>query len=112
MLVIAQVINVGDQTWYVKWQTLGNADNGSAVQFGQFPDRTIQAVGTFGGATVTLEGSMDSTTWATLRDFQGNSVTLTDSSVRLIAECPLYVRVRTSGGSGTNLDAYISGSRA
>lgn len=100
-----------DQTWTIKWTAMGNADTGSSVNMAQFPDRTFGVQGTFGGATVILEGSMDASAWTTLQDFKGNPISFTSAGLALIAECPLLVRARTSGGSGTSIDAYLVGSR-
>lgn len=111
--ITAVTTGIPDQTWQVKWAAMGNADTGSSVAFGQYPDRTIGIVGTFGGATVTIQGSMDGgTTWATLHDFQGNSATFTAAALFLIAENPTLIRPITSGGSGTAVDVYCLGSRA
>lgn len=106
------VINVGDQTWYAKWPAMGNADTGLAMDMGQYPDRTVGVTGTFGGATVTIQGSMDGTTWVTLNDFKGNALTITSANVSLIAESPIHLRAITSGGSGTTVDVWVLGSRA
>lgn len=109
--ITAVELSNSDQSWTIKWPAMGNADTGSGVNMAQFPDRTFGVNGTFGGATVVLEGSMDGTVYVGLQDFKGNAVTLTSAGVVLVAECPLLVRARTSGGSGTNVDAYLVGSR-
>jgi hypothetical protein len=106
------VINNSDQTWYVQWLAMGNADTGSGTEFGQYPDRTIGVYGTFGGATVTIQGSMDNSTWSTLNDYKGNALTYTAAGISLIAENPLYIRAITSGGSGSSINVIILGSRA
>lgn len=83
------------------WASMGNADTGTAVDYNHFLDRSIQVTGTFGGATVTVQGSNDGTNFATLSDYQGNLLTLTAAGLKPIAEGVRYIRVITSGGSGT-----------
>lgn len=109
--ISAVELSNSDQSWTIKWAAMGNADSGTGVNMTQFPDRTFGVNGTFGGATVVLEGSMDGTVYTTLQDFKGNAISFTAAGVALVSECPLLVRARTSGGSGTNLDAYLVGTR-
>jgi hypothetical protein len=110
--ITANQISNQDQQWYIKWAAMGNADTGTGVEFGQFPDRTVGITGTFGGATVTIQGSVDNTNWVTLHDFLGNTTVYTAGAIALLAENPLYIRAITSGGSGTAVDVYLLGSRA
>ena len=90
------------------WETMGDADTGLAVPIpsGMYP--TIQAIGTFGGATVTAEGSLDGTTWFTGHDDQANASTFTSAGGKLFAPYCWQVRVITSGGSGTDVDVYLA----
>jgi hypothetical protein len=63
--------------------------------------------GTFGGATVTLQGSNDGTNWFTLNDPLGNDLAWLSSTattgLRQIAENTLYLRPITAGGTGTSV---------
>lgn len=106
-------IDNNDQTRTVSWQGLGNADSGLGMAFAQFPDRTLCGQGTWGGATMTFQGSMDGgTTWFTLTDHLGNTLVWTANAIALVAENPTLVRPITSGGSGTSLNVYLVGTRA
>jgi hypothetical protein len=90
-----------------KWEGLGNADSGTALDGARYPDKTITILGTFGGATVVIEGSNDGgTTWHTLNDSrgEGNSFSVTDEDTRVLLENPLLIRPSTSGGTGTDVD--------
>jgi hypothetical protein len=101
-----------DQTRTLLWAAMGNADTGLAAAFGQFPDRTVTITGTFGGATVLIQGSGDGgTTWDTLKDYLGNSLSFTSHAVALIAENPPLIRPSTSGGTGSVIAVTIIGSR-
>lgn len=89
------------------WETMGDADTGTSVTFNQFGDRSVQVIGTFGSATVTIQGSNDGATWETLTDYQGNAVTFTAAGLTPIAEVTRYIRAITSGGTGTDVDVYV-----
>lgn len=97
------------------WEALGNADDGAPVAIPYAADMTVQVTGTFGGATCVLEGSNDGTNWRTLHSERvasgggSNSVSLSFTSTGLdkVYETPVYVRPKTSGGTGTDLDVTL-----
>lgn len=91
------------------WEALGNADDGAPISLAYAADITVQVAGTFGGATCVFEGSNDGTNWFTLhsdRVVSGSSVALSSTSAGMchLAEKPVYMRPKTSGGTGTDLD--------
>jgi len=103
-----------------QWLGLGNADTGVPVALTDWADRSIQVSGTFGGATLTVQGSNDYTNyfaqnyssmvWNTMRDPLGNLLTFsTSGDLKQMLELALYVRVITSGGAGTNLNVVMGG---
>lgn len=90
------------------WTALGNADTGTSVLLSSASDRSVQVEGTFGGATVTVQGSNDGTNWQTLTDPQGSALTWTSANrLEQIEEITRYVRVITSGGTGTNINVNM-----
>lgn len=71
-----------------------------------FPDKTVQVVGTFGGCSVVIEGSNNSTdgddgNWSVLVDPFNSSLSFTSAGLKQILENTKYVRARISGGDGT-----------
>lgn len=95
----------------VTW-TMGNADTGIGVKTADFADKTISATGTFGGATIVVSGSNDSTngtdgTWTTINDATQAALSKTAAFLLTILENPLWIRVVTSGGSGTTITAIL-----
>jgi hypothetical protein len=91
-----------------RWADLGNADDGSPVSIPYAADNVIQIEGTFGGATCVFEGSNDGTNWHTLhseRISSNSSMTLsvTSAALRHVLEQAVYLRPKTSGGTGTSL---------
>lgn len=92
----------------VTW-ALGNADTGVASNIKRWADRTVHVTGTFGGATVTIQGSNDNVTFATLNDNTGAALTFTAAGLKVILENPTYIRAVTSGGAGTAVVVVIAG---
>jgi hypothetical protein len=82
-------------------------DTGYPVQYVGNADRTVQVYGTFGGATVTLEGSLDGTNWATLNDAQGSPIAITEAKLEAVTELVRYTRPSVSGGSGASLTVML-----
>jgi hypothetical protein len=86
----------------VTWSGLLNGDTGEQVSLTDFPDRTVQIVGTFGaGGAVNFEGSNDGTNWAILTDPQGNAITKTSAAIESVTETPRYVRPSVTAGDGS-----------
>lgn len=68
----------------------------------------IQAVGTFGGGTVKLQGSNDNTNWVDLNDVTGTAIGLTAAGGAEFTTSALYIRPIITGGTGDDVDVYIS----
>ena len=109
MATIAKQVLTADgaRSSRILWEALGDADDGEPQIIGEQPDGSIQFVGTFASATVVLEGTNDGTNWITLRDDIGSSISLTSGDLKMFLQRVWKVRPRTSGGSGTDIDAYL-----
>jgi hypothetical protein len=80
-----------------KW-VLASGDTGKPVAMADYPDRTVQAIGT--GTTVTIEGSNDLSTWKALNDTTGTAISLSSGDFAVILENPQYIRpVAASAGA-------------
>jgi hypothetical protein len=101
-------IVTSDHQFTASW-ALGNADTGLGVDMHRWADRTVQVVGTFGGATVLIEGSNDNSNWLTLNDSSGAALSFTATGMKVILENPLYVRASSSGGAGSAITVIIAG---
>ena len=90
------------RTILAQWADLANGDEGEALPFSQYADKTVQVVGTFGaGGSVTIEGSNNGTDWAVLADAQGNALNITSAKIEQVLEVTQYVRPRVTAGDGT-----------
>lgn len=83
------------------WTGLLQGDEGDSLPFSQYTDKSVQVTGTFGGATLRVEGSNNGTDWAVLTDPQGNDLLITSAKVEMVTEATLYTRPKVSGGDGT-----------
>jgi hypothetical protein len=91
-----------DHATLVTWSGLLNGDDGAPVNLSDFPDRTIQILGTFGtGGSVSFEGSNNGIDYLVLTDPQGNAITKTATAMEFVTETPLWVRPRVTAGDGS-----------
>ena len=88
----------------VTWGPLANGDTGSWERFAAYPDKSIHVYGTFGAATVTIQGTNETGTPAqtpTLNDPQGNALTYTSERLEQLLENVNQIRPSVAGGGGT-----------
>lgn len=79
---------------------LTGTDDGRPEVAPQYPNKSVQVTGTFGGGTVLIEGSNDGgTTWSTLTDPQGNALSFTvTGAIEKVQENTQLIRPRASVG--------------
>ena len=90
-----------------QWSAIPLSSTGTPDQISRFPAHSIQIGGTFGGATVTVEGSDDGVTYFTLTG--ENPAGGADVPVSVTAAnrfdlpnvVPQHVRPKVTGGDGT-----------
>jgi len=106
--VVSSIKQFQENTVKAFWETLLNTDVGSAHRQPGWAIRHVQVTGTFGGATVTMQGSHDGTNWATLNDLQGDPITISAAGITSIQESTLQIRPNVTGGDGTtDLDVAL-----
>jgi hypothetical protein len=92
------------------WSGLLSGDDGDPAGYGDFADRSVQVTGTLSGATVTIQGSLDGNTWATLTDPTQNELVFSSLKIEAITEATVYVRpVVTGGDANTNVTVLLFG---
>lgn len=74
----------------------------------------VQVVGTFGGATVTIEISNDGTNWVTAKDLFNVNTVFTATGYAELTLSAAYIRPKITGGTGDSLTviATLRGSNA
>ena len=92
-----------------KW-ALGNADTGVGVSLASFTYKTMTLTGTWGGATVVIQGANEDVdaSYITMVDPQGNALSKTADAIETLLENPLFIRVKSSGGTGTVVAAIVT----
>jgi hypothetical protein len=92
---------VGNNAAIYTWTGLASASSGDKIQGPGWTDRSIQFTGTFGGATLILQGSNDGVNWFTLHDPFSNLLSFTSAALAEVTEVTNYMRPTISGGDGT-----------
>lgn len=90
-----------DRCTVATWASMAQNDVGMPMGNSQYTDRSFQVAGTFGGASVSIEGTNDGSNWAVLTDPQGNPLTFTTAKIEMVSEATLRVRPKVTGGDGT-----------
>jgi hypothetical protein len=114
MATIKPEINeIGRWTYVAIWRGMASGDDAEPIKLAGSNDRTAQVIGTFGGASVSIDGSLEiypatATNFATLTDPQGLALTFTASKVEAITELTNLIKPTLTGGGGSTLvDVYL-----
>lgn len=88
----------------VQWSGMATGDSGSAYEVSPWSLISAQATGTFGGATVAIEGSNDGTNFVTLTKAPGSTAaSFTAAGLLQVVEHPRYIRPSVTGGAGSGI---------
>ena len=68
----------------------------------------VQVSGTFGSATVVLQGSNDGITYATLKDPSGANLSFTAAGYAEFSSGASFIKPSISGGTGDSLNIIVS----
>jgi len=93
-------------TWVL---TTADPNGDPVVGYEDYADRTVQFYGTFGGATVQLQGRLDVVGgYEPLTDPQGNAITKTAAALEAVLEAvPLTRAALTVVGAGASITAVL-----
>lgn len=108
MSTINPTQNVGLQSTTTTWAGLATGDTGAPIAT-DGKQMTVQVGGTFGGATVTMQGSNDGTNWVSLNDqaVPGNVCSFTSAGLKGVLQAVKYIRPVVTGGTGTGLSVIL-----
>jgi hypothetical protein len=93
----------------ITWETVTSDDTATAVipmGVGSLA-ASVQVIGTFGGCTVTIQGSNDNSNWATLKDIYGANLSFTAAGLADFSTACGYVRPSVSGGTSEDIDVAL-----
>lgn len=88
--------------------TAGNASITRYAPHVSLATGSVQVSGTFGGATVVLQGSNDGTTYATLKDSQGSDLSFTSAGYGEFSSGAAFIKPSISGGTGDSLTVTVT----
>lgn len=98
----------------VLWEGVTESDTCLPVTVDSVQDKTVQVLGTFGAATVILQGTLqprlahtESPTYFSLSDSTGTTISLTAAGGVEVLEAVHRIRPSASGGTGQDLDIYL-----
>lgn len=91
----------------VTWSALATSDTGTPLSSAAFADRSVQVNGTFGGSTVTIEGSNDGINYTTLTDTAGAALSFTVAGIRQILQITRYIRPLVTGGAAAAVNVNL-----
>lgn len=86
----------------------GDTINSATLENMQGGVGAVQLSGTWGGATVVLQVSNDGSTWATMKDVNGASISATDDAFHEFSTAGVYIRPSSSGGSSDAVDVVVA----
>jgi hypothetical protein len=107
-MAAVQITKEYGSTYLSVWNLTTADGTGEAIQSPGASDRAVQVSGSFGGATVLFEGSLDGTNWDTLHDPGGVAITFTAKGINAISENAAFIRARLSpAGTGATIKASL-----
>ena len=95
------------------WEAVGLADTCDPIAVGDFPEKSVQVTGTYGGGTLTIQGSNSNDpsagTFDTLNDPSSTALSWTTGSrVEQVLENTVQIKPVLTGGDGTtDLDVFL-----
>lgn len=101
----------------ITWTGIGDADTCKPVSRPDLADRSVQVEGTFGGATIVLQGSNDATSnsdgnYRTLNDPAAAAISLTSAGIKQVTEATDWIKPATSGGTGSSITVTVLARRS
>lgn len=108
MATINPVIVPHEGYLHVLWENIAEGDDTSSVLLRPSNnDKTVQVTGTFGGATITIQGSIDGVNWFSVKNATGTTVSFTSAGGAFMAENVPYYRVVIENGTNSDVDVHI-----
>ena len=101
---------VGRHAHLYLWETLTESDTALPVSVPFSADRSVHVVGTFGGATITMQGTNETapTNYETLTNIDGTTAcTFTAAALQQIEENTVWIRPSSASGSSSDVDVYL-----
>ena len=86
------------------WTPVTENDTCSPVSFPEFSDKSVHVSGTFGGASVAVNGSNNSgASYVALNDPSSTAIAITTEKIKAVLENTVRIQPAATGGSGQSL---------
>lgn len=96
-----------------RWGPIASGDTSLPFKCSRWSDMTLQSWGTFGGATLVIQGTnaeVNENQWVTLNDVAGTAMSFTAGSMNVLREAPRFLRwLLTGGGASTAITVVANG---
>lgn len=94
-----------------KWLNIAAGDTCGVVYLPEHSDKTVMAVGTFGGTSVAIHGCIDPAagTFVALKDQSDNVIAITADGVETIVNAVFCYKPVLTGGAGTTVTVWLMG---
>lgn len=100
--------DIGVIGWDLVWANITNGDTPVPVSaYGGYADKSFQAEGTFGGTSVSIQGSNDGANYHPLNDPTGVTIGLTQGGLKEVLEHTRYLVPALTGGAGSSITATL-----
>lgn len=99
----------GENAHIVSWSALnGTNTQGTPIEMAGSSIRSVHISGTFDGATVTLKGSNNGSSFIVLTDPQGNAISKTTEAIEAVTESTRLMRPEVaSAGANTSINVHM-----
>ena len=96
------------------WTITTAGIDGVPIQYPEYADRTFQCSGTWGAATLAIQGSNDNVTYFTLSNAAGaTAATFTADGMKSVIELPRFIKpILTAVGAGATITVTLVARRA
>lgn len=101
---------VGNDSIVCTWVLTNTDADGAPIgpNHAEYADRSVQVLGTFGGANVVLQGSNDGgATWFALDDPQGTDMSFGAAGGKAVSEATERMRPLLTGGSASSITVTL-----
>lgn len=90
------------------WASVTESDTFQIAEItGSISDMSVHVSGTFGGATVTINGGNDSSSVVALTQIGGTAATATAADVLSMLDLPIYIQPAAAGGTSQSIDVRV-----
>ena len=109
MAEIAYVLSTTDNgDALVTWLAVTESDTFEAYSLKESVfEISVHVAGTFGGATITMQGGNDSSTFVALTQIGGSAAAATAADIFSVLDRPLDIKPVAAGGSSQSSNVYM-----